>query len=70
MTLKADLFNYKHPDKAQRVLALLRKKYPLDVFEVVPSPLAIYAFRYLIFARHENGKSGFVNRCPIAGLGA
>ena len=42
------LFNYSQPRYAQRTIRALQRAFPGKVFDIVPSPIAAYAFRYLI----------------------
>jgi hypothetical protein len=54
------LANYAAPAGAARKLAALRAAWPENEFEVLPSPSAAYAFRYLIRATNRNGFAGWV----------
>lgn len=66
------LFHYASPHAAKRTLAVLAACHPAWDFECVPSPLASYAWRYLIRTRERHaagtgqpGSWSFVQRRPL-----
>jgi hypothetical protein len=55
------LANYAAPAGAARKLAKLAAAWPEIEFEAVPSPVAAYAFRFLIRATKPGGFAGYVS---------